>query len=685
MNVQRFAAGRLTVWILSFLMVFTMIPVLANGPGGYTAYAAGTVADGSYTGSGRVSFSKDSYNFNVTVTVSGGKITNLSSKLTSNPQKSDSKSKYHPQAVSALLRALKGKDASPSTVDAVTSGTPKYSYAALKTAVSQVLTANAGSGSGSGSGSGDTGSGSGSGDTGGSSGGDSGSSTGTTAGTVPDGSYTGTGRVSFSKDTYNFSATVTVSGGKFTNLTSTLTSTPQESKSRSEYHPRAVTALLNKIKGKDATSSTVDAVTSGTPKYSYTALKTVLSDIVKANAASGSGSGGQTGDVTITNPATATGNDLSLSKILSYDASSDSYTITLTGKATASSSASGYTKISTSQNYTYSTLVNGNYYFSPDGSHFYVLKGYRKEYDKYYINAYVSGKYRGLEDDGTFHKADSDRDEGDDVERTSEVFLRSGKFRNTYLYQKTGGTGTAYGTSCVLKDTVNTANFDTSNASAARTSGSGTVSFAKSSGVLSVTGYDYSGNYGSSPLTVQISGLKAKKSGTIESNSGNAGIYASSSASSPLVSVSSPKATVPAASEPEPESYSYTVTFKAVNGAFGDGTTSKKVTLTGSSSTLYLSEDQIPAAGSRPSSGYNAGSWDTVPSEGTAITGNTTFTYTYVKDTVDAVADGNYVDATGTVTVADTGETYVPRVTVTVSNGKITGFTATAAETGSMN
>lgn len=670
MKVQKFAVSRLTVWILSFLMVFTMIPVLTNGPGGYTAYAADTVADGSYTGTGKVSFDKDSYSFNVTVTVSGGKISNLSSTLTTTPKKSDSKTKYHPRAVSALLSALKGKDAVSSAVDAVTSGTPKYSYAALKSAVSQVLAANAGSGSDSDSG--DTGSGSED---------DSGSDTGTAAGTVPDGSYTGNGRVSFSKDAYNFSATVTVSGGKFTNLTSTLTSTPQESKSKSEYHPRAVSALLNKIKGKDATSSTIDAVTSGTPKYSYSALTSVVSDIVKANAAIGSG--GQTGDVVITNPATAVGNDLSLSKILSRDSSDDSYTITLTGKATASSSASGYTKISTSQNYTYSTLVNGNYYFSPDGSHFYVLKGYQKEYDKYYINAYVSGKYRGLEDDGDFHKADSDRDEGDDVKRTSEVFLERGKFSNRYLYQKTGESGTVYGTSCVLKDTINTTNFDTSNASAALTSGSGTVSFTKSSGVLSVTGYDYSGNYGGKPLIVQISGLKAKKTGTIESNSGNAGIYASSSSSSPLVSVPSPKANVPASAEPE--NYSYTVTFKAVNGTFGDGTTSKKVTLTGSSSTLYLSEDQIPAAGNRPSSGYNAGSWDAVPAEGTAITGNMTFTYTYIKDTVDAVADGNYVDATGTVTVADTGETYVPRVTVTVSNGKITGFTATASETGSMN
>ena len=70
--------------------------------------------------------------------------------------------------------------------------------------------------------------------------------------------------------------------------------------------------------------------------------------------------------------------------------------------------------------------------------------------------------------------------------------------------------------------------------------------------------------------------------------------------------------------------YSVTVTFKVVNGAWNDeSTTDKSVTLTGEVGTsLYLSAGDIPAVGSQPDAGYRAGSWDVTPDTTTPITGD---------------------------------------------------------------
>ena len=82
---------------------------------------------------------------------------------------------------------------------------------------------------------------------------------------------------------------------------------------------------------------------------------------------------------------------------------------------------------------------------------------------------------------------------------------------------------------------------------------------------------------------------------------------------------------------------SATVTFKVVNGSWNEGegevaTADKTVTLTGyEGDTLKFAADQIPAAGSKPGDTYKAGSWDVTPSADTAITEDTTYTYTYVK------------------------------------------------------
>lgn len=84
-----------------------------------------------------------------------------------------------------------------------------------------------------------------------------------------------------------------------------------------------------------------------------------------------------------------------------------------------------------------------------------------------------------------------------------------------------------------------------------------------------------------------------------------------------------------------PEVISYTVTFKVKNGSWNDGiSTDKKVTLSrydNEDKALVLQASDIPAAGSKPASGYEAGSWDNEPSTDTAITKDTTYTYTYAK------------------------------------------------------
>ena len=105
---------------------------------------------------------------------------------------------------------------------------------------------------------------------------------------------------------------------------------------------------------------------------------------------------------------------------------------------------------------------------------------------------------------------------------------------------------------------------------------------------------------------------------------------------------------------------SYTVTFKVVNGKWNEGegdaaTADKTVTLTGrDGDTLKLTANQIPAVGSKPNDTYKAGSWDTTPSTDTAITADTTYTYTYAqKESISQtvtfkVVNGSWNDETTT-------------------------------------
>jgi len=103
------------------------------------------------------------------------------------------------------------------------------------------------------------------------------------------------------------------------------------------------------------------------------------------------------------------------------------------------------------------------------------------------------------------------------------------------------------------------------------------------------------------------------------------------------------------------ESISCKVTFKVVNGKWDDGSTADKtVTLTGlEGDFLVLSEDQIPAVGTKPQNNtFKEGEWNITPDTQTAVTENTTFTYTYaekapVSQTVTfKVVNGKWDDGT---------------------------------------
>ena len=138
---------------------------------------------------------------------------------------------------------------------------------------------------------------------------------------------------------------------------------------------------------------------------------------------------------------------------------------------------------------------------------------------------------------------------------------------------------------------------------------------------------------------------------------------------------------------------SVTVTFKVVNGSWNEGegeaaTADKTVTLTGNvGDALKLSADQIPAVGNRPSETYKTGSWNTEPTEGTVITQDTTYTYTYEKEDVP-VTPGISLNPTEvsvkvgesktvTATTVPEGQTVIwssaNEEVATVTNGAITG------------
>ena len=126
---------------------------------------------------------------------------------------------------------------------------------------------------------------------------------------------------------------------------------------------------------------------------------------------------------------------------------------------------------------------------------------------------------------------------------------------------------------------------------------------------------------------------------------------------------------------------SYEVTFKVVNGSWDDDTTQDKtVTLEGfEGDELKLTSEQIPQVGSKPNETYKEGSWDTTPSTDTAITADTTYTYTYIEKTsitpTVSIADWTYGETASTPSV--NGNTGNGEVAYTYANKGTTDFIET--------
>ncbi|GEM_PF-5537466 len=83
--------------------------------------------------------------------------------------------------------------------------------------------------------------------------------------------------------------------------------------------------------------------------------------------------------------------------------------------------------------------------------------------------------------------------------------------------------------------------------------------------------------------------------------------------------------------------HSAVVTFKVENGSWDevqgdDASADITVSLTDTvKNELKLSADQIPAVGTKPNSGYEAGNWDVTPNTETEITADTVYTYTFAS------------------------------------------------------
>ena len=120
----------------------------------------------------------------------------------------------------------------------------------------------------------------------------------------------------------------------------------------------------------------------------------------------------------------------------------------------------------------------------------------------------------------------------------------------------------------------------------------------------------------------------------------------------------------------------FVVTFKVVNGKWNDGTSADRtVTLTGGAGeALKLTADQIPEVGNKPGSAYKVGSWDTAPNTETAITNDTTYTYTYgdsVTDKSQQVIEAEDVS----VTYGETDKKVTATVTTPSSGGGAISYT----------
>lgn len=192
---------------------------------------------------------------------------------------------------------------------------------------------------------------------------------------------------------------------------------------------------------------------------------------------------------------------------------------------------------------TYKNAKSGGYYYKY-GNQFYELTEYKSS-KKYYIKFSVNGNtYYLTSSGGTTTNTSSAVYSNSETETIATLTLYNPPVR---VVAGSGGTAQALTSAAVLKDTINTSLFDLSSATATVTKGSAnTPGLNKTSGLVTATGYNYGSNVGQD-FVVTISGLKLKDqyAGTYDSNTDNAGIYASSSDSTPIVQVGSPQITIP--------------------------------------------------------------------------------------------------------------------------------------------
>ena len=518
-----------------------------SGTGTDSGSTAAIIADGTYTATSNSTYKKDSetYSATVTITVSGGKITSVTG---SGPVTSSDNKSYFNKTLSGIQSQLVNQAATANAADGVDTVSKATNSSKLIKEAAQLALGSAPTSGGTGTGSGsetDTGTGSG----------------------------TGSGD--------SIDVTITNPAAATEN---DLSLTKELIHNSDDTYSIRLTAYA--IKGAATSTSGSDYIQDGYGKeYTYSTLKNggyyyLLNGNYYAITADTSGSESKKPYIAyfkaesttyyLEEPITTKKSDVGEKETTKtiYESRADKGYPMLYKKYTGSSTSVQYVADAASKaKYTYNVLKNGGFYYHYNNTYYEVQVDSSGSRDYKYAAYFLVGSTKyWLTTGGSTTTSRNSSSVG--VKSTDKDIYESSGTPLYTLYVPTGassGSGNSIGTGAVLKDTINTANFNTSAAVVTITSGNGTKTFNQTSGLVTVTGYDYTGNYNGTPLVVTISGLTAKKTGSnLTSNSGNAGVYESSSASSALVSVASPTVTIPETQQDVPAK---------ADGVYGDNST----------------------------------------------------------------------------------------------------------------